>query len=328
MNLGNNFVANLRQHVNGLYIQDDWRVTSKLTVNVGLRWEYATPLWDRDNGWSNFNPATDTMIRATGGSMYNRALVNPNYADFQPRIGLAYNVLPKTVIRAGYGISYDFFNRVGSAIEGINAPEALFGVFTQNMPQGGPVPPGFLTTSNSFSTGIANPANFNPLVSNVDYIPANSPWAYVQNWFLSVQREITKDTVVEISYNGNHSLNLPIIADYNQATPNAPGGTLTYQQRAPLPGFGPITWVDPAGNNHYNGLSARLEHRFSGGLYFLNSFTWGNAIGDSEQALESYAGAVVSEPAEHPQPGRRSRPVQLRREVQQRDQRGVRPALR
>ncbi len=296
VNLGNNFVANLRQHVHGLYVQDDWRVTPKLTVNVGLRWEFATPLVDRDNNWSNFDPTTNTMIRATGGSLYNRALVHPNYKDFQPRIGFAYNVTPKWVARGGYGISYDFFNRVGSAIEGINAPQALFGVFTQSMPQGGPVPSTFLTTLNSFSTGIANPSNFNPLVSNVDYIPANSPWSYVQNWFLSVQRQITNSTVVEIAYNGNHSLNLPIIADYNQATPNALGGTLTYQQRAPVPNFGPITWVDPAGNNHYNGLSARLEHRFTAGLYFLNSFTWGKAIGDSEQALESYAGAVVSDP--------------------------------
>jgi hypothetical protein len=296
VNLGNNFVSNLRQHVHGLYVQDDWRVTPKLTVNVGLRWEFATPLYDRDNNWSNFNPATDTMTRATGGSLYNRALVNPNYENFEPRVGFAYNFMPKMVVRGGYGISYDFFNRVGSAIEGINAPEALFGVFTQTMPAGGPPPASFLTTQNSFSTGIANPANFNPLVSNVDYIPANSPWSYVQNWFLSVQRELPKNTVVELAYNGNHSLNLPILADYNQATPNAPGGTLTYQQRAPVPTFGPITWVDPAGNNHYNGLSARVEHRFTGGLYFLNSFTWGRAIGDSEQALEYYSGYYQANP--------------------------------
>jgi hypothetical protein len=236
------------------------------------------------------------MIRATGGSLYNRALVNPNYADWGPRLGFAYNVSPKWVVRGGYGISYDFFNRVGSAIEGINAPQALFGVFTQSIPAGGPVPSSFLTTANSFSTGIANPANFNPLVSNVDYIPRNSPWPYIQNWFLSVQRQITNSTVIEVGYNGNHSLRLPIIADYNAATPNAVGGTLTYQQRAPVPTYGPITWVYPGGNNHYNGLSVRVEHRFTAGLYFLNSFTWGRAIGDSEQALETYSGAVVSDP--------------------------------
>lgn len=296
VNLGNNFVSNLRQQVHSLYVQDDWRVSNKLTVNLGLRWEFASPLVDRDNNWSDFNPATNTMTKATGGSWYNRALVNPDYKDFGPRLGFAYSFLPKTVLRGGYGISYDFFNRVGSAIEGINAPQALFGVFSQTIPAGGPVPSTFLTTVNSFTSGIANPANFNPLVSNVDYIPANSPWPMIQNWFLSLQRELAKDTVLEVAYNGNHSTRLPIIADYNQAVPNQPGGTLTYQQRAPVPTFGPITWVYPGGNNHYNGLSARLEHRFGHGLYALNSFTWGLALGDSEQALEYYAGYVEANP--------------------------------
>lgn len=296
VNLGNNFVSNLRQQVYALYVQDDWRVTPKLTLNVGLRWEFATPLVDRDNNWSDFDPATDTMIRATNGSLYDRALVHPNYKDFEPRIGFAYNFLPKTVIRGGYGISYDFFNRPGSAMEGINAPLALFGVLSQTIPSGGAVPSTFLTTENSFSSGIANPNNFNPLVSNVDYIPSNFPWSQVQNWFLSIQREVVKNTVLELSYNGNHSLFLPIIADYNEAIPNSNGTSTTYLARTPIPTYGPITWVDPAGNNHYEGLAARVEHRFTDGLYILNSFTWGHAIGDSEQALEYYAGYVEANP--------------------------------
>jgi hypothetical protein len=113
---------------------------------------------------------------------------------------------------------------------------------------------------------------------------------------LSIQREVMKDTVLELAYNGNHSLRLPIIGDYNQAAPNAVGGTLGVQARRPDQSFGPITWVDPAGDNHYNGLSARLEHRFSQGLYFLNSFTWGNAMGDSEQALEYYSNLTGANP--------------------------------
>ncbi len=190
--LGNNFVTNLRQHVTALYVQDDYRVSSKLTLNLGLRWEYATPIWERDNNWTNFDPSTDTLIKATSGSIYNRALVHPDYKDFGPRLGLAYSFTPKTVLRAGYGISYSFFNRVGSAQEGINAPQALFGLLTQSIPAGGSVPSTFLTTQNSFTTGIANPANFNPIVSNIDYIPANTRWPYIQSWFLSVQREIAR----------------------------------------------------------------------------------------------------------------------------------------
>jgi hypothetical protein len=306
INQGSYTVVNLRQYVHALYAQDDFRVSQKLTVNMGLRWEFATPLYERDNNYSNFDPKTDSMLRATGGSLYNRSLVHPDYKDYGPRLGAAYSFNEKTVLRSGYGISYTFFNRVGSALEGINAPQALFGVLNQSIPAGGAVPASFLTTQNSFTTGIANPSSFNPANSNVVYIPPNSKWPYVQNWFLSLQREITKNTLVELAYNGNHSLRLPILGDYNQAMPNAltatcnppaiTSGCLGVQARRPIPSFGPITWVDPAGDNDYNGLSARVEHRFGGGLYFLNSFTWGKAMGDSEQALEYYAGYFEANP--------------------------------
>jgi hypothetical protein len=293
--LGNNLVTNLRQHVHSVYLQDDYHVTSKLTVNLGLRWEFATPLWERDNQWSNFDPTLNKLIHASSGSLYNRALVNPDYKDFGPRVGLAYSVDPKTVIRAGYGISYSFFNRPGSAQEGINAPQALFGILTQSIPAGGPVPSTFLNTQKSFTTGINVPSNFNPLASNIDYIPANTKWPMTQSWLFSIQRQLAKDTVLEVAYNGNHTTRLPIIGDFNQAYPNLPGQTLGVQARRPIQSFGPITWLDPAGNNGYNGFSARFEHRIGSGLYLLNSFTWAHAIGDSEQALEN-AGVTVANP--------------------------------
>lgn len=294
--LGNNLVTNTRQHVHSLYFQDDYRVTHKLTLNLGLRWEFATPLWERDNNWTNFDPAANRLIPASSGSLYNRALVNSDYKDFGPRFGFAYSITPKTVVRGGYGISYSFFNRPGSAQEGINSPQAIFGIITQSIPPGGAVPANFLTTQNSFTTGISNSANFNPLTSNIDYIPADTRWPYIQNWLFSVERELGWNTMLELAYNGNHSLRLPIIADYNQAYPNQPGQTLGVQARRPDQSFGPITWLDPAGSNNYNGLSVRLEHRFSGGLYFLNSFTWSKALGDSEQALESFPGYSVANP--------------------------------
>jgi hypothetical protein len=102
--------------------------------------------------------------------------------------------------------------------------------------------------------------------------------------------------VLELSYNGNHSTRLPIIADYNQAAPNQPGQSLGVTARVPIPTLGPITWLYPGGNNHYDGLSVRLEHHISKGLYVLNSFTWGKGMGDSEQALEYFAGYYQANP--------------------------------
>jgi Carboxypeptidase regulatory-like domain/TonB-dependent Receptor Plug Domain len=296
INLGSYAVINLRQFVHSLYAQDDFRVTNRLTLNIGLRWEFASPLYERDNNYSNFDPTTNTMIKAANGSLYSRGLVHPDYKDYGPRLGLAYSLDPKTVVRAGYGISYTFFNRPGSAQEGINAPQALFGVLTQSIPAGGPVPSTFLTTANSFSTNIASPAAFNPANSNVVYTPPDSKWPMIQNWFFSVQRQLPKDTVIEVSYNGNHSTRLPIIADYNEAAPNQPGQNLPVTARVPIPSFGPITWLYPAGDNHYNGFSTRLEHHFSKGLYVLNSFTWGKGMGNSEQALEYFAGYYQANP--------------------------------
>jgi hypothetical protein len=286
---GSNLTTNLRQHVHSLYVQDDWRVTPKLTINTGLRWEFSTPVWDRDNYWSNFDPKTNTLVRAKSSGLYDRALVNPDYKDFGPRIGAAYSIDTKTSVRAGYGISYTFFNRPGSAIEGINGPLAVFGTLTQTALPG---QPGFLTVQNGFNAGIGT--SFNPVTTNNDYIPADTRWPMIQSWVVSVQREILKDTVVEVAYNGNHSSRLPIIGDYNQAAPNALGGALTVQARRPIPGFGAITWVDPVGINDYNGLSVRFEKRFSKGFYVLNSFTWGRSIGDSEQALEQAPGQTIA----------------------------------
>ncbi len=176
INLGSDTVVNLRQHVHSLFFQDDYRVNSKLTLNLGLRWDYATPLYERDNNYTNFDPTTNTMVKATGGSMFNRSLVHPDYHDWGPRVGAAYSIDQKTVARAGYGISYTFFNRPGSAEEGINAPQALFGVINQAIPIGGPAPAGFLNTQNSFTTNIASPAAFNPVNSNVVYTPPNLEW--------------------------------------------------------------------------------------------------------------------------------------------------------
>src|SRR5690348_950323 len=95
--LANYLVGSYRQRQYFGYIQDDFRISNKLTLNIGLRYEYATPRWERDNVLSNFDPATNSILIAKDGSIYDRTLVNPDRKDWAPRVGLAYTVTPKTV---------------------------------------------------------------------------------------------------------------------------------------------------------------------------------------------------------------------------------------
>ena len=128
--------------------------------------------------------------------------------------------------------------------------------------------------------------------------------------------------LIEVGYTGNHSLRLPIIADYNQALPNAAGATLGIQPRRPNQSFGAITWVDPAGIQHLQRPVGALRASLLAGLYLLNSFTWSKALGDSEQALETVSGYYRRQSAEHLQSERRARAVELRREVHEHHQPG------
>ena len=163
-------------------------------------------------------------------------------------------------------------NRLGSADElGINGPQVVIATINQTPLLGErAAEPGVHHDAGGLPVdALTNPASFNPVNANVAYIPRDTRWPYVQTWFASVQREIVEDRwVVELAYTGNHSLRAADHRDYNEALPNAPGGTLGVQPRRPNQSFGAITWVDPAGQSTYNGLSARVEHRFAAGLYF------------------------------------------------------------
>jgi hypothetical protein len=288
VSLSTYLVGNYRQRQYFGYVQDDYRVNNRLTLNLGLRYEFATPRWERDNVLSNFDPSTNTIVKAQDGDLSQRTLVNPDRKDWGPRVGLAYSLDSKTVFRGGYGISYTYLNRLGSADElGINFPQVVIAVVNQSLPAGTVGLPASFITAPNFPNGIIDPAKVGQINTHVAYIPKDTRWPMIQTWFFSLQREILKDTVVELGYSGNKGTHLPIIADYNQAVPNLPGQSLGVQARRPDQAFGGITWVDPAGNTSYNGLSLRVERRYSAGLYLLNSFTWSKAMGDTEQALEN-----------------------------------------
>ena len=119
------------------YLQDDWRVTPNLTFNLGLRYEFGTPQWENNNYLTNFDPATNTLLLASDGSLYDRTLVNPDTNNFAPRLGVACSLTPKTVIRSAYGTSYIHFNRLGGEnLLSFNGPHVVPLAITQQPSQG------------------------------------------------------------------------------------------------------------------------------------------------------------------------------------------------
>jgi hypothetical protein len=299
--LANEIVAQTRRRGYFGYVQDDMRVTSKLTFNVGLRYEFVTPWYEAQNRMSNFDPATASMVQAKPGSIYERSLVQPDRNNFAPRLGFAYNLGKGTVIRGGYGIGYIYFNRVASAeLLATNYPQVTRSTITQGttavvngVTQTLPVCTGnqyvgcFRPTQAGYPTGLPNAVTL--------YVPSNMRNGYVQNWQLSIQRKLTSNTVLDVGYVGNHALKLVLLGDLNQATPPLPGQDVsqTLQARRPIAGYGSISAVLPEGFSNYNGFVAKIEHRASKGLYILNSFTWSKAMSNSSQVLDEVNGSTA-----------------------------------
>ncbi len=280
--LVNFFVAQYRQVMNFGYVQDDFKLNSKLTLNLGARYEYATPQWESGLKLSNFDPSTNKLIPAAKGSISNRAQVNPDRNNFAPRVGFAYSLNAKTVVRGGYGISYVHFNRAGGGnLLAINGPQVVIAAISQTAGQAG-----FRPTEQGYPAGLTDPARFDPIRSNISYMPRDTRTGYVQNWFLSVQREVAKNTVVDLAYVGNRSNKLLLFADFNQARPNAPTEDTALQLRRPNQSFGPITLAANYGWANYNALQVKVERRYADGFFVLNSFTYSKGLDNVGQALE------------------------------------------
>jgi hypothetical protein len=286
------FIANLRQRMHFTYLQDDLKVNSRLTLNLGLRYEFATPQYEKDNFLTNFDPATNSLIRSSGGSIYDRALVNPDRNNFAPRLGAAWAVADKTVVRAGFGVSYIHFNRMGGEnLLSFNGPHVVGLGITQTPSQGlcvGNQQPTscFRTTQQGYPEGFTTPANFNPLNVRVNYIPRDTPTGNVQSWHVSLQRELLGNLLVDVGYVGNKSRDILILGDFNQARPNAPGENLSLQARRPIQGFQEIQAAFAGGKGDYHALQVKVERRYSRGLYLLNSFTWSRARDNASGHLE------------------------------------------
>ncbi len=305
--LANYFVAHLRQTMDNVYAQDDWKVNSKLTLNLGLRWEYGSPYTEEHKFISNFDPASQTVLTITpgategngitpysGSGVYGKTLVNPDLTDFGPRLGFAYAPDAKTVVRGGFGISYSHYTRAGSGdILAINAPQAQFASVTQPKPsttnhcnplptqiiaEGATTPSCFATSDQGFPSGLVT--TFNPATDNITYVPKDKKDSYVESYFLSVQRQLGKNSLMDIAYVGNHGVKLEGFLNANQKNP-ALGFARPY---ANWPSD--ITEAMNEFSSNFNSLQVKYEQRMVGGLTLLNSFTWEHSLDNASASLE------------------------------------------
>jgi hypothetical protein len=287
--LSNVLVANLRQNMHFLYMQDDFRASSRLTLNLGLRYEYASPQWEADNILSNYDPVARRMVPATDGSLYDRALIRPDRNNFGPRLGYAFTINDNTVSRGGYGISYTHFNRAGGAnVLPINGPQVINAVVNQTLAN---VANGtFRPTEQGYPAGLTDPSRFDPLTANVTYMPSDYHSSRVQSWYFSVQREFGPRMLVDVAYVGNRADDLLIFANLNQAAPNNAAGTLSLQSRRPIPEFSDITYSFNGGKSRYHAMQLKYEWRMSADFSLLSSLTLSQTKDNGAGSLENANG--------------------------------------
>ena len=284
--LSNILVADLVQNMHFTYLQDDWRVNDRLTLNAGLRYEFATPWVEEHNVLSNYNPQTKTMVVAKGGSLKDRSTVNPDTNNVGPRLGLAYTLADRTVVRAGWGISYVHFHRAGGGnVLPINGPQVINAVVVQT-----PAESTFRTTQQGYPAGLTNPSHFNPLAANITYMPEDYRSSDVQSWYASVQRELWSGALLDVAFVGNKADGLLLFANYNQAAPNNAAGTLTLQQRRPIQEYADITYAFNGGKSRYRSFQAKFDWRISSGVSVLSSLTLSEAKDNGAGSLENSNG--------------------------------------
>jgi len=271
-----------RQHTYGAFVQDTYRATPKLTLDLGLRWDYATPVYESQHRQSNWD-YTKGILVPSGTPGYPKNLATTDKDDFAPRIGFAYSPFPSKpfVIRGGYGRFFVFYeNRTGDPLQvDYNLPFFFEPTFNSDG-----ITPSQVTLTSGFPALNPSQAPF----ANVTSQDWNPHTPVYDQWNLNLQYQLPGQIVISPGYVGTKGTHLQVLRDYNQIpTPQATydptlapfcDPTLTLQCQ-----YGTFTSITNHGNSTYHAFQIKAEKRTSHGLYFLSAFTVGKAINDQPE---------------------------------------------
>ncbi len=262
----------LHRYMADVYIQDNWRITPRLTLNYGLRDDFVTPWTERHNLLAGFVPANGGTLVPVGTAPYNgNSVTEGRFTNFGPRAGFAWNLTPNTVLRAGFGMFYSY------AMQTSNDSPA------KNPPFSGSVQ----VANNASDFDSASPISAGFPASRPTLFPVAGlgwiyyPWDFktegATEWNINLQRQLGANNVLSIAYVGEKGTHILVTDNINEALPG-PGAVAA---RRPYPNLGDGTAVGPWGDSNYNSLQTSFQRRLSAGLTFLGAWTWSHSIDDS-----------------------------------------------
>ena len=271
-----------RNTIYNLYFQDKWQVTQRLTVDLGLRWEYwpaTTP--EYPGGLSNYIPSNNTLQVAGEGSVPLNLGIKNHLLDFAPRLGVAYRLNEKTVLRAGYGLSYlPRYTTAGLASstsvwqfpviqnQQLVAPNSF--AAAGSMAAGFPTPIAAVIPSSGI---IANAPN-----QSFAAEPTNLPMGYVESWNIAIQRSLPGNFSAEAAFVGNHGIRILTSNGVNINASQIPGSGNAGEPENAQFGRTAVTTVPWFPPTYYDSLQLKLNRRFSNGLGVISSYAFGKSI--------------------------------------------------
>jgi hypothetical protein len=282
-----------RQNQLFIYAGDKWQASPKLTVNLGLRWEYYGPPTPHETGgFSNYNPTNNTLELAGVGDVPRDLGMRKVFHNFGPRVGLSYRVTNNSVVRAGFGMSHMAFPVDLYAYNYPIEPQQSF----TNLTSFGPAIQSDGTAA-SFANGFPGltpyvpPANgiipaTGPLL-NQSYYAINTKWVnpYLESWNLAYERSLPGSWSIDIAYVGNKGVHTPIQYNENAATSYGLGAAGQPEYQA----FGrtaSTTEYFAGYSSNYNALQIKFDHKFAHGFSMTNSYTYSKALGFEGEASD------------------------------------------